>query len=232
MIRRIEVGGETLCYELVQTQRRSIELRAAAQGAKVFAPRGVSLKVVDGFVRQRADWLRETQARLEDYRQAHLAQHPVTQGAPILVQGRMARLRLVEKGQAPAGLFGNQLTVALSPGQDPRQAVRALLIQMARQQIEQRLAYYIPLVGRAPGAVSIREQRTRWGSCSNLGNLNFNWKLIMAPPQALDYVVVHELCHLHELNHSRRFWDRVAAIQPDYADWVKWLKENGGMLGL
>ena len=232
MIRRVQAGGEQLWYELRQTQRRSLELRVTNEGVKVFAPRGISLKAVDDFVRQRAPWARETQAQLKAYQQARLAQHPIAQDAPILVQGRLLRLCLVEKGHAPSGVSGDTLTVALTPGEDPRQAVRELLIQMARQQIARRLDHYIPLAGRAPGAVTIREQRTRWGSCSNLGNLNFNWKLIMAPPEALDYVVIHELCHLHELNHSRRFWDRVAAIQPDYAEWIKWLKENGSMLGL
>lgn len=232
MMRTVRAQGGQLRYELVQTGRRSLELRATAGGAKVFAPRGVSLKAVDDFVRERALWLREAQETLESYRLAHQAQHPVEEGAPILLGGQVARLHLTQNGGAGAQFQDGVLTVPIKPGGEARQAVRAALVRMAVDAFHQRLEHYAPMVGRRPGRVTIREQRTRWGSCSNLGNLNFNWKLIMAPPQALDYVVVHELCHLFELNHSRRFWDRVAAVMPDYADQVKWLKENGHMLGV
>ena len=80
--------------------------------------------------------------------------------------------------------------------------------------------------------VHSRDQRSRWGSCSSKHNLNFNWKLILAPPQALDYVVVHELCHLHEFNHSPRFWRLVESQMPDYEAWKKWLKIHGSELGI
>ena len=80
------------------------------------------------------------------------------------------------------------------------------------------------------GRVTIREQRTRWGSCSNKRNLNFNWKLVMAPEAAMEYVVVHELCHLIHLNHSDRFWAEVRRRMPDYEVWKKWLKRNGQAL--
>ena len=80
--------------------------------------------------------------------------------------------------------------------------------------------------------MTVRDQRSRWGSCSSKHNLNFNWKLILAPPQALDYVVVHELCHLHEFNHSLRFWRLVESQMPDYEAWKKWLKIHGSELGI
>lgn len=78
--------------------------------------------------------------------------------------------------------------------------------------------------------ISIKEQKSLWGSCSAKGNLNFNWKLVLAPPEVLDYVVVHELCHLKEMNHSPAFWELVEQIIPDYKEKRKWLKDNGGML--
>ena len=74
------------------------------------------------------------------------------------------------------------------------------------------------LIGCRPGRIALREQKTKWGSCSSLGNLNFNWKLIMKPTAAMEYVVVHELCHLKELNHSKAFWALVARCLPDYQE--------------
>ena len=78
--------------------------------------------------------------------------------------------------------------------------------------------------------ITIRDQKTRWGSCSVKGNLNFNWRLILAPAEVLDYVVVHELAHLKEMNHSGRFWKQVETVMPDFAKHRLWLKQNGDML--
>ena len=78
------------------------------------------------------------------------------------------------------------------------------------------------------GRITIREQKTRWGSCSSKGNLNFNWKLIRMPEEILDYVVVHELAHRKEMNHSRQFYQTVASVLPDYRQRERWLKEHGG----
>ena len=82
-------------------------------------------------------------------------------------------------------------------------------------------------MGISYGMISIREQKTRWGSCSSKGNLNFNWKLILMPEEILDYVVVHELAHRKEMNHSRAFWAIVEQVLPDYQERRDWLKKNG-----
>ena len=96
--------------------------------------------------------------------------------------------------------------------------------------IPDRAAYYAPLVGASYGRITIRAQRSRWGSCSSKGNLNFNCLLMLVPAHVLDYVVVHELCHLRELNHSPRFWAEVERILPDYKVSRTWLKEHGDSL--
>ena len=106
----------------------------------------------------------------------------------------------------------------------------AELKKRARRVFLARTAYFAPLVGVKAGRISIRSQRTKWGSCSARGNLNFNCLLVLAPAEVLDYVVVHELCHLLEMNHSRRFWAEVARVLPDYAASRKWLKQNGNAL--
>lgn len=78
----------------------------------------------------------------------------------------------------------------------------------------------------------LKEQKTRWGSCSSKGNLNLNWRIIMAPDPAMDYIIIHELAHLTHLNHSNQFWQRVAEFMPEYADWRKWFKDHGQNLRL
>ncbi len=101
------------------------------------------------------------------------------------------------------------------------------LFRDALDDLPARCRRYAPLVGVHYGHITIRNQRTRWGSCSSEGNLNFNCLLILAPPEARDYVVIHELCHRIEMNHSPRFWAEVARVCPDYKAQRKWFREHG-----
>ncbi len=96
--------------------------------------------------------------------------------------------------------------------------------------IPKRVEHYAGLMGVSYGRVTIRTQRTLWGSCTSKGNLNFNCLLMLAPPEVLDAIVVHELCHLKHMNHSKEFYNEVLSIYPDYHKWNKWLKENGKLL--
>lgn len=93
--------------------------------------------------------------------------------------------------------------------------------------IPERVRYYAPLIGVTYGKITIRNQKTRWGSCSAKGNLSFNCLLTAMPPEVLDSVVVHELCHLKQMNHSKDFYSEVYRVFPAYDRWTKWLKENG-----
>lgn len=105
---------------------------------------------------------------------------------------------------------------------------RERMIQEACRVFPRRVAFYAKKMGVTYGRITIREQKTRWGSCSGKGNLNFNWKLIRMPAEILDYVVVHELAHRMEMNHSSRFYRIVASVLPDYKAREQWLKEHGG----
>ena len=97
---------------------------------------------------------------------------------------------------------------------------------LAREVLGARTGYYARKMGVTYGRISIREQKTRWGSCSSVGNLNYNWKLVLMPPGVLDYVVVHELSHITYKNHSPAFWARVKTVLPTYEDDQDWLKVN------
>ena len=104
------------------------------------------------------------------------------------------------------------------------------LAETAKKWFSEKTAYYAPLVGVTYGRITIRTQHTRWGSCSAKGNLNFNCLLMLAPEAVRDYVVVHELCHRKEMNHSKAFWAHVERVLPDYRQSRKWLKDNGAAL--
>ena len=101
------------------------------------------------------------------------------------------------------------------------------LTQYAKSYLPQRVAYYAPIVGVTYNKITIRHQKTRWGSCSSKGNLNFNCMLMLTTPEVIDSVVVHELCHRKEMNHSKKFYAHLLRVYPEYSKCRKWLKENG-----
>ncbi len=104
------------------------------------------------------------------------------------------------------------------------------LAEEALKVIPARVEYFARVIGVTYGKITIRNQKTRWGSCSSKGNLNFNCLLMLAPPEVLDYVVVHELCHRKQMNHSKAFWSEVEKVLPDYKEARKWLKEEGSQM--
>lgn len=115
---------------------------------------------------------------------------------------------------------------ASAPEPLTKEEIKALA-EKALVYIPKRVEYFSKLIGVNYGRITIRNQKTRWGSCSSRGNLNFNCLLMLTTPEAIDYVVVHELCHRKQMNHSKAFWSEVEKILPDYKTQVKWLREEG-----
>lgn len=121
--------------------------------------------------------------------------------------------------------------VPLSPVQQKQaEALKKRFLNAARIFFPKRCAELQKLTGGTYRKISVRNQKTRWGSCSQTGTLSFNYRLMMAPPAVIDYVIVHELCHLTYLNHSGAFWNKVADVMPDYAACRRWLREHGHTL--
>lgn len=236
MKRTVCAGGRRIEYVLIQSVRRDVLLQALPEGVtRVYAPKAMRLRDIDELVRGNAERLgalhAEVDRKLDEDRRAH----PVADGSRIAVEGKLRTLRLHAGARTRADVGEKAFDLWLPHPEDEqavRAAIRAALSRRALERIRERIAALHPAIGGEYGRVAVRDQRSRWGSCSSRRNLNFNWKLIMAPPQALDYVVVHELCHLHEFNHSPRFWARVRAAMPDYEIWKKWLKAHGGELGV
>ncbi|MGN0279692.1 MAG: M48 family metallopeptidase [Lachnospiraceae bacterium] len=113
-----------------------------------------------------------------------------------------------------------------------RAALEKRYINAAKEYFPKRVAYFQQFTGGTYNRITIRDQKTRWGSCSARGTLSFNWRLMLAPPAILDYVVVHELCHLTHMDHSPAFWQAVGKVYPDYRTARKWLKDHGQELVL
>ena len=230
MIRRVNACGKTIEYELRLTARKSVECRVAPGKVTVFAPGRFPLREVDAFVIRQAEWIFSTlemsgaraEAALERNEQA------MREGAQLPIEGKIYIIRLKPGGRPAVRMDGETVFVSGTGGDalQIRAALRNHLIALAKTRFEERVRFHAAKIGVRPKNITLREQKTKWGSCSSLGNLNFNWKLIMAPPEALDYVVVHELCHLLEMNHSPAFWAQVEKHCPDYRKWRDYLKKG------
>lgn len=222
-------------YTLIQSVRSTIRLSVNESGeVRVYAPKAMHLKDIDAFVAAHRADVERMEGRARQRQRLFEAGHPLADGTQLLVLGRTVTLRVRRADMRRARLDGDELWIE-SPDTD-RAALRALIRhalsveEVAR--IRQLVALHAPALGVSPGRIAIREQKSRWGSCSSRNNLNFNWKLMLAPPEALEYVVVHELCHLIEFNHSQRFWRLVESRMPEYETAKKWLRDNGEKLNI
>lgn len=152
--------------------------------------------------------------------------------APLRATDRQIRDFIAQHREWIAKAAARQAQRRKEAGELPPLTEEALkaLTEQARVCLPERVAHYAPLIGVTYGKITIRRQRSRWGSCSAKGNLSFNCLLMLMPPQVIDSVVVHELCHRREMNHSDRFYAQVLRVFPDYPQCRAWLKEHGGAL--
>ena len=205
-------------------------------GLEVVAPKGTPQARIDQVLADKGRWIATTLDRMA--RETAVAPRKALEdGASLPFAGREIHLTLREgapSGRFRASLVGETLTlhVAELSQETIRRALEAWYRHQASAIFAERLAACNAGYGFVYGRVAIKEQKSRWGSCSRKGNLNFNWRLLLAPLPVLDYVVVHELCHLRELNHSPRFWSLVARGCPDYAAQRRWLRDHGRSLQL
>ncbi|MGP1358450.1 MAG: M48 family metallopeptidase [Roseicyclus sp.] len=171
------------------------------------------------FLEERADWVRH-----------HLDSAPVPMRARIGVELPVCGLpRPVVEGPGRIARFENgQIIVPRGPREGAR--LRALLTALARERLSRAVAVHAEAIGRNAGRLTLRDPRSRWGSCSARGDLMFSWRLIMAPPPVLDYVAAHEVAHLAEMNHGPRFWSVCRRLCPETDTHRRWLRANGASL--
>ncbi|MFA7467039.1 MAG: SprT family zinc-dependent metalloprotease [Desulfotomaculaceae bacterium] len=207
----------------------------AERGAVVTAPLNCSVNLIEAFVKEKALWITERLQHLENMTGCRVPRKFVS-GEQLFFLGDRYTL-LVKKATDYQGVLiqDREIHVAIddvenSPGWMVKNTLVEWYVGRARQLINARVNLFAAAMVQKPAAIRIKKQKSRWGSCSARGNLNFNWKLVMAPIEVIDYVVVHELCHLVKLDHSAEFWYLVASLLPDYKKKRQWLREFGPAL--
>jgi predicted metal-dependent hydrolase len=200
----------------------------------VVLPRRFPLGEVPPALEEQARWIVRTIQRARERTRAPGPR--LENGSEIRLFGVPYVLRFAEgrSPDSPARVWieAGEIVVRVPPFH-PRTAVELLRLWLrahAARAIRARVDALNALLGFPLKRVTIRDQRTKWGACSAGGSVSLNWRLALAPPEVLDYVILHELCHLRELNHSQRFWALLASVRPDYRRERAWLKENGDEL--
>lgn len=200
---------------------RRFTLRVGGGGAPVTLTLPARAREAEAlaFARDRIDWIRSALAALPERR-------PVRPGVRLPVEGRE-----VEIVAAPVrGVRAEPGAILVPPGPGAGRRVAAHLRLLARERLLAAAGAHAAALGRGFGRLVLRDPRGRWGSCSATGTLMFSWRLVMAPPEVLDYVAAHEVAHLAEMNHSPRFWAVVARLLPDHAPRRAWLRAHGPAL--
>jgi predicted metal-dependent hydrolase len=213
--------------EFVRTPRaRRYILRIRPDGSlRVTVPRWGSKREARDFVARQRRWIeRERQRVLQEH-----GSREWQNGSEIWLRGERVRVTVDRNADGLTILYGDRRVAARS-GADVRAAIELDLRQLARDELELRLRELAAQHDLRPGRVSIRNQRSRWGSCAREGNIALNFRLVQMPPAIRDYVLLHELMHLRQQNHSRRFWRLVEQVCPDFKEAERWLRVQGKAL--
>jgi len=227
----LQVGSRTVPLMVVRNPRaRRYLLRLRSDGtARVTIPRGGSRTEADSFIRRNHDWLHRQLENLHAKPRLPLAWHI---GTEIYLRGEPVRIEAQNPDGASPGTvrLGTETLSVKDTQANLRPAIERHLRALASRELPSRVAELAAQHQLKVLRVTVRNQRVRWGSCSRHGAISLNWRLIQLPQFVSDYIILHELAHLRELNHSHRFWAEVERLCPTYRDAEKWLKVNRQLL--
>lgn len=238
----VTVAGEAVEYTLRYSRRaRRGRIVVTLAGVELVVPYGGDADKLHGFVESKGAWISEKHRLLRARARSLPAVLPdgIRDGGRILLGGRHKPLAVMAgaRRRVRVDWTGSELCIQLpsvisaevNHGTLCGRALSHWLRQHARECSGHAVARYARS-GMRPREIRIKDQRSRWGSCGATGIINLNWRLVCTPPEVLDYVVVHELCHLREPNHSQRFWSLVSRVMPNYEPHKQWLREHDGLL--
>lgn len=211
--------------KLIRSRRKTIALVVQPDGSLlVRAPMLTSRSAIDAFVASKSAWIEKAIAR-QQQREKQAQRYRFVEGEKFYYLGKQYPLRIVP-AQKPALVFDLAFSLAQKSLPRARQLFTTWYRQQARLYLGQRVQRLSDLHGYRFRSIRITSARTRWGSCSTRGSLNFSWRIIMLPSEMIDYIILHELAHTIHHNHSPRFWQQVEKTVPDYLVKRKWLREN------
>ena len=220
-------------YHVVRSRRKTADIVLERDGSLVVRiPRELAAAQIDQILDAKRLWIHRSLSEWRELNAARITRE-FRNGEGFLYLGRSYRLSLVADQDEPISLKAGRFCLRNDLTKEPGEAKRAFADYYANRGLERiaaRVAYYAPKVGVTIGRLAVRELGHRWASCSPNGNLAFHWRCMMAPLTVIDYLVVHELCHLRVLDHTEAFWNEVDKVMPDYRERKDWLRRNGAAL--
>ncbi|HBO83387.1 MAG TPA: M48 family peptidase [Deltaproteobacteria bacterium] len=217
--------------KIIRSRRRTIALEIARDAQLIVrAPYRTPFDFIEKVVFKKRFWIKEKQEFVKE-RCKKIVSKEFVSGEGFLYLGEIYKLEIVDASDI-AIAFNNGFQISRKYLDAAKEILIAWYKEQAYQKISERAGWHSSLSGLKYNRIKISDAQRRWGSCSAKGNLNFSWRLIMAPLRVIDYVVAHELAHLEEKNHSKAFWNKVKIMLPDYEQYRKWLKENRHLLDL
>jgi predicted metal-dependent hydrolase len=232
MVESINLAGRAVPYTLTISNRARHPrlIIAPGTGLRVVTPLGYDRNRLISFILRRESWILKHLARMAALPAAPGPDTPLPDQIPFLGTLCAVETRIVPGRRTGVQHEGDTFTVTVPEAAAARPALEGWLREAARFSITTQTQRRAMEMSLTYGRLAIRDQKTRWGSCSRAGNLNFNWRLVLAPPAVLDYVVVHELAHRVELNHSVHFWRVVARFCPTMDEHRAWLRTHSATL--
>ena len=224
-----------LSYAVIRSRRSTADIIIERDGSVlVRAPEWVDDDEVANIVESKHYWIYQGLAEWRDLNASRVLRE-YKNGEGFLYLGRAYRLSLVGDQCKPLQLKNGRFmlrrdVVEQGSVEAAKTAFQAFYVAKGIDRLQSRVAYYAPKVGVAPSGVEVRDVGHRWATCSTTGKLSFHWKCMMAPQTIINYVVVHELCHLHHRDHSKEYWNEVDKILPTYREQKEWLRKNGANL--
>ncbi|HEY6527449.1 MAG TPA: SprT family zinc-dependent metalloprotease [Cellvibrionaceae bacterium] len=220
---------------LRKRRRKTVTIRIKKAQAQVYAPMGASRSSIHAFVASKSSWIQKhLTAHAEQAKKIAANKLNLHDGGSIRVLGQDLLLRLVPDLASLAIQAGDSLLIRSQDNLSSAQALflglRAYVMEQSEIKFAALVNKYTAQLGVHPKRISIKEYRSRWGSCNVRKEVQFNWLIALAPPQAMEYVVVHELCHLIHFNHSPAFWSAVGQLMPEYPVWRRWFSTYGESL--
>ncbi len=228
---------DDIAYEVIRSPRRTADIVIEPDGrVLVRAPESAPDERIEDMIEAKRLWIYKNLAEWRDLNATRVLRE-YRNGEGFLYLGRSYRLLLVADQTEPLLLKSGRFCLRrdlVDLGEIPaaKAAFRDYFIARGLERIIRRVHYFAPKVGVIPKQIDVRELGHRWASCSPNGNLAFHWKCMMAPPRIIDYIVVHELCHYHHLDHSDAFWNELDKVMPDFGERKEWLRKNGAAMDL
>jgi predicted metal-dependent hydrolase len=223
----------TLPYRIRRSDRALYaRIQVDADGVQVVVPRRFPLRNVEPFVQEKRPWIERTLRRMRES-ESDFPPPQIQAGGeiPYLDERLTLNVRIEPaRSRAHVSRCKGELRVALSPDEELRNALEAWYRRQARSEVAARLDAAVARAGRSYTTLQIRGQRTRWASCSTSGAMSFNWRLLLAPAEILDYVIEHEVAHLDVQDHSPRFWRLLGSRSPQWREHEAWLRRHGHAL--